>query len=302
MPLFGAHMSIAGGYHNALLQAQARGCDCVQLFTHAPNQWNGRDLSEEEVRLFRRALRQTRLRQPTAHDCYLTNLASPDEALYHRSMETFLVELRRAERLGLRYLVMHPGAHLDSGEEAGLARVAAALDEIHGRLPTCKVRVLLETTAGQGSTLGHRFEHLARIFSLVSQADRLGVCFDTCHVFAAGYALSPAAEYKATMRAFERTIGLSLLRVFHVNDSLKPWGSRVDRHAHIGRGEMGLEPFRLLVNDQRFRNRPMILETPKAAEEEGDMDAVNLATLRGLVTADQSGPRPSKSDGEKTAP
>ncbi len=284
MPLFGAHMSIAGGYHNALLQAQARGCEAVQLFTHAPNQWKAKELSEQESRLFRRTLRQTRLRQPTAHDCYLTNLASPDEALYRRSLETLLVELQRADRLGLRYLVMHPGAHLDSGEEAGLARVAAALDEIHNRFPACKVRVLLETTAGQGSTLGHRFEHLARILSLVSQADRLGVCFDTCHVFAAGYALAPAKEYKATMRAFERTIGLRRLRVFHVNDSRKPQGSLVDRHAHIGRGEMGLEPFRLLVNDRRFRDRPMILETPKEEGEESDMDAVNLATLRGLMS------------------
>jgi len=284
MPLFGAHMSIAGGYHNALLQANEHGCDAVQLFTHAPNQWKGREMSAEEVRLFRRTLRQTRLRQPTAHDCYLTNLASPDEALYRRSLETFLLEMQRAEQLGLRYLVMHPGAHVDSGEEAGLARVAAALDEIHGRLPVCKVRVLLETTAGQGSTLGYRFEHLARILSLASQADRIGVCFDTCHVFAAGYALAPAAEYKATMRAFERTIGLSRLRVFHVNDSRKPLGSRVDRHAHIGRGEMGLEPFRLLVNDRRFRNRPMILETPKEEGDKSDMDAVNLATLRGLIT------------------
>ncbi len=292
MPLFGAHMSIAGGYHNALLQAQVRGCEAVQLFTHAPNQWKAKELSEEEVRLFRRTLRQTRLRQPTAHDCYLTNLASPEEALYRRSLETFLTELKRADRLGLRYLVMHPGAHLDSGEEAGLTRVAAALDEIHNRLPACRVHVLLETTAGQGSTLGYRFEHLARILSLVSQADRLGVCFDTCHVFAAGYALSPAAEYKATMRTFERTIGLRRLRVFHVNDSRKPPGSRVDRHAHIGRGEMGLEPFRLLVNDRRFRNRPMILETPKEEGEENDMDVVNLATLRGLMTEDRSEPGP----------
>jgi deoxyribonuclease-4 len=285
MPLFGAHMSIAGGCHNALLQAQALGCGCVQLFTRAPGQWSGRELSDEEVRLFRRTLRETRLRQPTAHDCYLTNLASPDEALYRRSLETFLVELQRVERLGIRYLVMHPGAHLDSGEEAGLARVAAALDEIHGRMPDCKTRVLLETTAGQGSTLGYRFEHLARILSLVSQPDRLGVCFDTCHVFAADYALAPAAEYKATMRAFDRVVGLSRLCVFHVNDSLKPQGSRVDRHAHIGRGELGLEPFRLLVNDPRFRNRPMILETPKEQGEDSDMDAVNLATLRGLVAS-----------------
>ena len=285
MPLFGAHFSIAGGCHHALLEAQSRGCDSVQIFTRAPGQWNGRQLSDDEVRLFRRTLRQTRLRQAMVHDCYLTNLASPDEALFRRSVETFLVELQRVERLGLRYLVMHPGAHLDSGEEAGLNRVASALDEIHNRAPKCKIQVLLETTAGQGSTLGHRFEHLARILSLVKESDRLGVCFDTCHVFAAGYALAPEAEYRATLRAFDRTIGLSRLRAFHINDSRKPLGSRVDRHAHIGRGEMGLEPFRLLVNDRRFRNRPMILETPK----EDDMDAVNLATLRGLMSTGEIG-------------
>jgi deoxyribonuclease-4 len=288
MPLFGAHMSIAGGCHNALLAAQAHRCDSVQLFTRAPGQWSGRDLSDEEVRLFRRTLRETRLRLPMAHDCYLTNLASPDEALYRRSLETFLVELERVERLGLRYLIMHPGAHMDGSEEAGLDRVAAALDEIHARTPSCRARVLLETTAGQGSCLGHRFEHLAHILARVAEPDRLGVCFDTCHVFAAGYALAPAVEYRATMRAFDRTIGLGRLRVFHVNDSLKPQGSRVDRHAHIGRGHLGLEPFRLLVNDRRFRNRPMILETPKEEGEESDMDAVNLATLRGLVKEDKA--------------
>jgi deoxyribonuclease IV len=283
MPLFGAHMSIAGGYHNALLIAQAHGCETVQLFTKNSNQWNGKDLTDDDVRTFRRTLRQTRLRFPLAHDSYLINLASPDEALYRRSLEAFILEMRRAERLGLRYLVTHPGAHIDSGEEAGLARVARALDEVHQRCAGFRVQVLLETTAGQGSTLGHRFEHLARILGLVAEPERLGVCFDSCHVFAAGYALAPEKEYRATLRAFDRTIGLRRLRAFHVNDSLKPFGSRVDRHAHIGRGELGLEPFRLLVNDRRFRNRPMVLETPKEDTAEGDMDAVNLALLRSLV-------------------
>jgi deoxyribonuclease-4 len=299
MPLFGAHLSIAGGLHKALLGAQVYGMDSVQLFLTSPQSWpvkslpaqdtndscdgSGQKRRDEEVTLFRRTLRQSRLRQTMAHDCYLTNLASPEEALYRRSLETFLVELRWVEQLGLRYFVMHPGAYLDSSEEAGLARVAAALDEIHSRTPHFKARVLLETTAGQGTTLGHRFEHLARILSLVAEPDRLGVCFDTCHVFAAGYALAPEKEYQATMRAFDRTIGLRCLRAFHVNDSRKPQGSRIDRHAHIGRGETGLEPFRLLVNDRRFRTRPMILETPKEVGEESDMDAVNLATLRALI-------------------
>ncbi len=283
MPLFGAHMSIAGGLHKSLLAAQTLGWDTVQLFTRCPSQWLARDLTDEEVRTFRSTLRRTRLRAPTAHDSYLINLASPDESLYRRSIEAFLVELQRAEQLGLRYLVMHPGAHLDSGEEAGLQRVARALDEVHQRLPDLRVGTLLETTAGQGTTLGHRFEHLARILELVAAPERLGVCFDTCHVFAAGYALAPGEQYQATMSAFDRIIGLRRLKVFHVNDSKKPCGSRVDRHAHIGKGELGLEAFRLLVNDPRFRRQPMILETPKEEGDEMDMDSVNLAALRGLL-------------------
>lgn len=283
MPLFGAHMSVAGGLHNALLTAQAHACESVQLFSKNANQWQARDLTDDEVRLFRRTLRQTGLRHATAHDSYLINLASPDETLYRRSIEAFVVELKRAEQLGLSYLVTHPGAHLDSGEEVGLTRVARALDEVHERLPDLRVRTLLETTAGQGSSLGHRFEHLSRILAQVAAPRRLGVCLDTCHVFAAGYALAPVGEYQATMKAFDRTVGLRWLKLFHVNDSKKPLGSRVDRHAHIGKGELGLEPFRLLVNDPRFRRHPMILETPKEEGDKKDLDAVNLAILRGLV-------------------
>ena len=279
MPLFGAHMSIAGGYEKALLAAQAHQCEAVQLFTKSSNQWKAKELTADEVRTFRRTLRQSGVKHTLAHDCYLINLASPDEQLYCRSVEAFLIELQRTEALGLRYLVTHPGSPTDGDEQAGLTRVARALDEVHERCRGFRVRVLLETTAGQGNSLGHRFEHLARLLALVAAPARLGVCFDTCHVFAAGYALAPEKEYRATLREFDRVIGLGRLRAFHVNDSLKPQGSRVDRHAHIGQGCLGLEPFRLLVNDPRFRNRPMILETPK----ENDMDAVNLRTLRELV-------------------
>lgn len=288
MPLFGAHMSIAGGYYKALLVAQAHSCDSVQLFTKNNNQWYAKDLTEEDIRLFKKTLRQTRLRQPMAHDCYLINLASPDAALYRKSLEAFIVEIRRAEALGLHYLVTHPGAAVDGDETAGLARVAGALDEVHARCPEYKVKILLETTAGQGTSLGHRFEHLARILSLVKQPERLGVCLDTCHVFAAGYPLAPEKDYRATMSEFNRLIGLGRLRAFHLNDSLKPQGSRVDRHAHIGKGCLGLEAFRLLVNDPHFRNRPMILETPKESDDSEDMDIVNLNVLRNLV-ADPSG-------------
>jgi deoxyribonuclease-4 len=283
MPLFGAHMSIAGGLHNALLIAQKYGCQTVQLFSKNASQWSAPDLSAEQAALFRRTLKQTRLRMPIVHDSYLINLASPDETLQRRSIEAFIVEMERAEQIGARYLVMHPGAHMGIGEEAGLARVSAALDEVHARCAGFRVMVLLETTAGQGTTLGHRFEHLARILETVADPGRLGVCLDTCHVFAAGYALAPEAEYRASMHGFDRLIGLGKLKAFHLNDSRKPLGSRVDRHAHIGQGCLGLEPFRLLVNDERFRNRPMVLETPKEEENNSDMDAVNLGTLRGLL-------------------
>jgi deoxyribonuclease-4 len=283
MPLFGAHMSIAGGYHNALLIAQAHACDTVQLFTKNANQWNAPEMEDDQVRTFRLTLRKSRLKYPMAHDSYLINLATPDDVLYRKSIEAFVVEFQRAERLGLKYLVMHPGAHMQSGEESGLARVAGALDEVHARCRDFRVKVLLENTAGQGTTLGWRFEQLAKVLEAVAEPRRLGVCLDTCHIFAAGYALSPRAEYEATLRECDRHIGLKRVRAFHLNDSLKPLGSRVDRHAHIGRGRLGLEPFRLLVNDSRFRDRPMVLETPKEEGDNDDMDRVNLGVLRGLV-------------------
>ena len=271
MPLFGAHCTIKGGYHNAVLEAQASGMETFQLFVSQPrqwpvrevqafqeadrlgkvltqnaNQWACRALSDEDIATFRRTLRQSKLRHATPHASYLINLASPDPALYRKSLEAFVVEAQRAEQLGLSYLVTHPGAHMASGDDAGLALVAQALDEVHRRCAGFKVRVLLETTAGMGTSLGHRFEHLARIIERVEEPKRLGVCLDTCHVFAAGYELAPQAKYEATMAQFDRIVGWRRLRAFHINDSLKPLGSRVDRHAHIGRGCLGLEPFGLL--------------------------------------------------------
>jgi deoxyribonuclease-4 len=283
MPLFGAHMSIAKGCHNALLAAQKHECEALQLFTKNSNQWAAKPLTKEDAALFRQTRKETRVRSTVAHDSYLINLAAPDKVLYRRSLEAFVDELRRAEALGLDYLVFHPGAATDGDVDAGLKRVAKALDEAHRRCTKCQVQVLIETTAGQGSCLGHRFEHLARIIDLVKQPERVGICLDTCHVFAAGYALAPADEYGATFDALDRIVGLARLKAFHLNDSAKPFGSRVDRHAHIGAGHIGLDPFRLLVNDKRFRAHPMILETPKEDGAEGEMDAVNLATLRGLL-------------------
>ena len=252
MPLFGAHMSVAGGCPNAVRRRASTSCDTVQLFTKNANQWNARPFTDEEVRLFRKALHESGLRFATAHDSYLINLASPDEALYRRSVEAFVVEVQRAEQLGLAYLVMHPGAHVDSGEEAGLERVARALDEVHARCPDFRVRVLLETTAGQGTTLGHRFEHLAASWRRSRRPTGSASASTPATSSRPATPWRRARSTRPRWPTFDRIVGLEKLRVFHVNDSLKPLGSRVDRHAHIGRGCLGLEPFRLLVNDPRF--------------------------------------------------
>jgi deoxyribonuclease-4 len=276
-------MSIAGGYHKALLAASEHKCQTVQLFTKSSNQWNAKPFTDDDLATFRKTLAESGLQWPTAHDSYLINLASPDEALWRKSLEAFVIEVQRAEALGLSYLVTHPGSATDGDEKAGLQRVGKALDEVHERCADAKVRVLVETTAGQGNCLGHRFEHLATLLELVQKPERLGVCLDTCHVFAAGYGLSTAEEYKATIKEFDQVVGLDWLCVFHVNDSLKPQGSRVDRHARLGAGCIGMEAFRLLVNDKRFRDRPMILETPKEEGDNLDMDSVNLGVLRSLA-------------------
>jgi deoxyribonuclease IV len=282
MPPLGAHLSVAGGVENALLTAQALGCETVQLFTKNASQWAGRPFAPEEPARFRRTLKRSKLRFASAHDSYLINLATADPALWRKSVEAFADEVTRAEALGLTYLVTHPGAHVGAGEEAGLANVGRALDEIHDRFPKAKVRVLLEITAGQGTCLGHRFEHLATILTHVRDPRRLGVCFDTCHALAAGYPLGTEAEYHATLDEFDRVIGLKRLKLFHLNDSKKGLGSRVDRHEHIGKGCLGLAPFRRLLTDPRFQKTPMILETPKEDADGNEMDPVNLALLREL--------------------
>ena len=283
MAILGAHMSIAGGYHNAVERARTAGCDCVQLFTKNNNQWRAKPLTEDDRTLFQGALKKLKIKHAIAHDSYLINLASPNEELWQKSIDAFQEELLRCEHLGIANLVTHPGAFTGSSEAEGLARVVAALDEVHRRTPGLKAKTALETTAGQGSCLGWRFEHLATILDEVAEPDRLGVCFDTCHVFAAGYPLSTEREYKATMAELDKVVGLKQIRAFHLNDSKQPLGSRVDRHAHIGRGKMGLEPFRNLLNDARFRRIPMYLETAKEQEEGVEMDVINLATLRGLL-------------------
>ena len=218
-----------------------------------------------------------------AHTSYLINLASPDDALWKKSIDAMVVEVQRCHELGIGDLVVHPGAHMGAGEEAGLRRVALAIDELHRRTQDLGVTIDLETTAGQGSSLGHRFEHLQSILELVTHPRRLGVCVDTCHIFAAGYSLDRPERYDETIKQLDGTVGIDRFRVWHLNDSCRECGSRVDRHAGIGAGKMGLEPFRHLVNDLRFRHLPMILETPKGIEDGEDLDARNLRILRQLV-------------------
>jgi deoxyribonuclease-4 len=283
MPILGAHQSITGGYYKAAERARAVGCDCVQIFTKNNNQWRAKELTDEDARLFKAALKQHGVTHPLAHDSYLINLASPDPLLWKKSVDSFVMEMFRADRLGIRYLVTHPGAYTSGTEASGIAAVARALDEVHAQTRGIKTQCLLENTAGQGSCLGCRFEQLAQIIERVRNPELLGVCIDTCHLFAAGYPISTAMDYEQTMRALDKVVGRKLVRAFHLNDSAKPFGSRVDRHAHIGRGLIGKEAFRLLLNDRRFSKVPMYLETPKGEEKGKDLDAINLRTLRRLI-------------------
>ena len=277
--ILGAHMSIAGGVDKAIARGMKVGCDALQIFTKNASQWRAKPLGDEEIRLFRQAWEESAIGPVAAHDSYLINLASPDEAVWRRSIEAFGDELRRCALLGVPDLVMHPGAPLESGEEAGIARVAAAFRELLETAPE-GVRVLVENTAGQGSNIGHRFEQLAAILAGLPE-ERFGVCFDTCHAFAAGYDLSTPEGYRRVMAEFDDRIGLGRIALFHLNDCKKGCGCRVDRHEHIGEGAIGREGFRALLKDERFQAIPKILETPKGDNDE--MDARNLALLRELA-------------------
>jgi deoxyribonuclease IV len=278
-------MSIAGGYYRAVEAAASFGMDCVQIFTKNNNQWRAKPLTDDDVKRFQDALEETGVRSPCAHSSYLINLGSPNPELWRKSLDSFVVELERAERLGLLGLVIHPGSFVDSSEERGLQQIVRALDEALKQTQGFRVEVWLETTAGQGTNLGWRFEHLQWLIQHAASAERIGVCVDTCHLFAAGYPLRKPDEYAATMQQLDATVGVDRVRAFHLNDSKRELGSRVDRHEHIGEGKLGREPFRHLLNDPRFADRPMYLETPKGVREQDgkEWDAVNLAKLRRLI-------------------
>src|SRR5512145_614625 len=261
---FGAHMSIAGGLYKAFGLGERAGCDTIQIFSKNQQQWRAKPLDEQDIARFKAEQLRSGLGPVVVHDSYLINLASPDDTLWEKSIAAFGDELERCALLGIPYLVTHPGAHVGSGEEVGLQREAIALRRLFAAGAGIGVTVLLETTAGQGTCLGYRFEHLARLIELVEFQDRLGICVDTCHLLAAGYEIRTIEGYATTFETFDRIVGLDRIKVFHVNDSQKDLGSRVDRHAHIGEGCIGVEGFSLLVNDSRFSGLPMILETPKS--------------------------------------
>lgn len=276
----GAHLSIAGGVHKAVERAESAGCDALQVFTKSNSQWRARALSTEETEAFRDGIARRGL-PVVAHASYLINIGSPDDALWSKSRDALETELLRCEALGIPGLVLHPGSHVGSGIDAATARIARAIDEIHAQHPDLTSRILLENTAGQGTNLGHQFEELAGIFAKLDAPDRVGVCIDTAHTFAAGYDISSAQGWDETWNALDREVGLDKVAAIHINDSKTPAGSRVDRHAEIGMGEMSLVTFLLLMNDARFAGRPGILETPKT--DKGHEDEQNLAVLRALV-------------------
>jgi len=280
-------MSIAGGLDQAIVRGREVGCETIQIFTRSPRQWRPRILEDEEIARFGRMREQTGIAPVVAHDCYLINLASPDEELWRKSLAVLVEEMGHCQALGLPYLVMHPGSHVGAGEEAGLKRMAEALDRAHEETHGNDVKVLLENTAGQGTNLGSTWEQLAALLTLVRDDSWLGVCFDTCHAFTAGYELRTRAGYDATWRTVDDEIGLERVKVIHLNDAKGELGSRLDRHEHIGSGKMGLEPFRMLLNDERFWDLPMLLETPKRPGRKDDEK--NLRVLRSLFAPKRRG-------------
>ena len=277
----GAHESIAGGLYKSIGRALEDGCESLQIFSKNSNRWKAKDITQEDAERFRTEAEKAGLGGITVHTSYLINIGSPDDGLWEKSREALKVEAERAHILGIKYIVLHPGSHVGSGLENGIKRIAEGLNSVISETPD-DVIILLENTAGQGTNIGHRFEHIADIIGRVEDRKRVAVCFDTCHAFAAGYDIRTEEAYGRTMDEFDNVIGLDLLKAFHLNDSKTPLGSRRDRHEQIGDGEIGLEAFRLLMNDARFEKTPGILETPPLPSGENSYKR-NLAVLRGLI-------------------
>ncbi len=286
----GAHESVAGGLYRAFERATIDGCEAIQIFTKNSNMWREPSVTAEQIAAFKSARAGTACRAVLAHTSYLINLATDKDDIFKRSKDALVAEVERSSALGVDFVVLHPGAHLGVGEEKGITQVARALDEVAARTEGATARILLENTAGQGTCVGHVFEHLGSIFAQADSKDRLGVCFDTQHAFAAGYDLSTREGYESAVAKFEEHVGLGRLRAFHLNDSKKPLGSRVDRHEHLGEGILGLAAFWRLVNDPRFKDVPGVLETEPRNDETPFREEVAL--LRSLVGGDEPKPAP----------
>jgi deoxyribonuclease-4 len=294
----GAHMSVAGGVSKAVDRAEAHGCEALQIFTKNGNRWQGAPLDPVESARFRARLEETAIRPAVSHASYLINLATTFEPLRRQSIDAFVDEIDRADTLGLLGVVIHPGTCTAGTEEDGLRSIAAGIRDALAARPGSRALVLLEHTAGQGRTLGYRFEHLAAIIGQLDGSPRVGVCLDTCHLLASGYDIVSASGYRDTFDAFDRLVGIGRLKVFHANDSKKPCASRVDRHEHIGQGCLGEEPFRRLLHDPRFSGLPLLIETEKSpagsrptAIAVDPLDARNLETLRRLARSGSHGAR-----------
>ncbi len=280
--LLGAHFSIAKGLHNALYEAKSYKCNTVQIFTKNANTWKERRLTQDEIDLFDQARTKTGISIIASHTSYLINLATYEKKKHAMSCMALKEELVRSSILNIPFVVLHPGSHMGSGEKEGICRIAASINEIFEENPDITTRLLLETTAGQGSSIGHTFEQLESVMDKIENRDSVGICLDTCHIFAAGYDIRTAASYRKTIDNFDKIIGFQHLFLIHLNDSRKDLGSRVDRHEHIGKGFIGLKAFELFMNDKRFKDIPKIIETPKQKKGK-DLDKENLERLRTLV-------------------
>lgn len=283
MDLLGAHVSIAGGISKAPERGAEVGCGVIQLFTQNSNQWKGKAVSEEEALLFRKNLAAAGISEAISHDIYLINLAAAPGEVRDKSLIAFKEEMERCALLGIKKIVMHPGSHNGDGVETGIKRICEAFAELFSMVPTYTGKVLLENTAGQGTNIGSRFEELKAIIEGCATPERFGICFDTCHAFAAGYPIGEKEGYRTAFEELDRAVGLARVQAFHLNDTKKGLASRVDRHEHIGKGVLGLEAFRLILNDPRFAGIPKVIETPK--EDSSEMDRINLKALRDLVGA-----------------
>ncbi|WDN90867.1 deoxyribonuclease IV [Desulfosarcina sp. BuS5] len=280
--ILGAHLSIAKGLHTAIYEAEKLNCNALQIFTKNAATWKEKRVTPDDIDLFKLAMTETGIKQIASHTSYLINLAATDKKKHAMSRKALQDELIRSSFLGIPYVVLHPGSHMGSGEQKGIEQISDSINEIFSGIPDLNTRLLLETTAGQGSGIGHSFEQIASILEKIENINKAGVCLDTCHIFAAGYDIRTGEVYNETIKIFDEIIGLQQLYLMHLNDSKKELGSRVDRHEQIGKGFIGLKAFELIMNDNRLRNIPKIIETPKG-KEGNKMDRINLDTLVGLI-------------------